>query len=184
MSTAVQTRASPAPAPPIGLSPAPQIQPFSLNGARAREGGAARCYVVVAQKAFFIVLSSYLLLPLLLAKQNLPALVDVATLLAIHIGVFFVYLYRVAFLSLDADWYSSGARVLALAAMVWLMKLTAARFEGEVDIQYLALQMLALSGMHLLLLALLMVRVEERPSGFARDSAAKSYFSAQGVWGF
>lgn len=100
---------------------------------------------------------SFALVPLLQSKGDLPALAYTGSLVALHIFVLGIYLYRVRFRDLDPDRRSLIARVLGLAITTYLLSATSA-FDADSSIARLTAQMLAVSLVHMLILALLMVR--------------------------
>mmetsp|Transcript_54399 Transcript_54399/g.174432 ORF Transcript_54399/g.174432 Transcript_54399/m.174432 type:complete len:156 (-) Transcript_54399:64-531(-) len=111
------------------------------------------------QKALVTIVASYALLPVLAAKATLPAVVYVVVLIVIHLVVLSVYLYRVSFLGLDVDWSSLLVRLVALAGMLWLLSRTVHWMDHD-HMGKLAWQIGVLCLLHLVILAVLMVRVE------------------------
>jgi len=114
-----------------------------------------------ARKTILVVLGSYALIPLIAAKSTLPRYLYVSSLIAIHVAVLGVYLYRVRFRSLDPDRRSLGARVLGLVVMIWLLSVVSS-WQDRVHLGVLAAQMLVMCLVHTLVLALLMVACERR----------------------
>jgi hypothetical protein len=112
------------------------------------------------RKVILVVLASYALLPLLAYKSSLPGALYVSLLILIHIGVLGLYLYKVTFRDLDVDRISLGGRILGLALMIWLLAVVAG-WEDRTHMGVLAVEMLVLCLVHTLVLALLMVAVEE-----------------------
>lgn len=111
---------------------------------------------------------SFALIPLLQSKGDLPALAYTGSLVALHIFVLGIYLYRVRFRDLDPDRRSLIARILGLAITTYLLSATST-FDPDSPVTELAAQMLAVSLVHMGILALLMVRAV--PAGTASTSA-------------
>ena len=112
------------------------------------------------RKMVLVVLASYALLPLLAYKSSLPGALYVSLLIIIHVGVLVLYLYRVTFRDLDADRASLGGRILGLAFAIWLLTVVSG-WQDRTHMGILAAQMLVLCLVHTLVLALLMVAVQE-----------------------
>ena len=113
------------------------------------------------RKVVLVFLASYALLPLLAYKNSIPGALYVSLLILIHIGVLFLYLYRVTFRDLDIDRLSLGGRILGLAVVTWLLTVVSG-WQDRTHIGVLAIQMLVLCLVHTVMLALLMVAVEEK----------------------
>ena len=111
------------------------------------------------RKTASVFVLAFVLIPLVGMRSELPALLYAGTLVLLHIFVLVIYLYRVRFRELDPDWRSLSARVLALVAVTYLLS-AVSRFEAGSPLSQLMLQMLGLSVLHTVMLALLMVRVE------------------------
>jgi len=111
------------------------------------------------RKTALVVVASYALLPLLVYKSSLPGALYAALLVLIHVGVLFVYLYRVQFGALDVDRISLGGRVLGLVVTVWLLTVVSG-WQDHDHLGILAAQMLVLCFVHTVVLMLLMVAVE------------------------
>lgn len=105
---------------------------------------------------------SLLLVPLVEMRGGVPAMVYVVGLVVLHIFVLGIYFYRIRFRELDPDPRSLIARVGALAAMVYLLAVVS-DFNQSTATSTLLLQMLGVSVLHTLVLALLMVRIQYRP---------------------
>lgn len=112
------------------------------------------------RKVVLVVLASYALLPLLAYKSRIPGALYVSLLILIHVGVLFLYLYKVAFRKLDVDRLSLGGRILGLCVMTWLLMVVSG-WQDRKHIGVLAAQMLVLCLVHTIMLSLLMVAVEE-----------------------
>lgn len=112
------------------------------------------------RKVVLVVLASYALLPLLAYKSSIPGALYVSLLIVIHVGVLFLYLYKVAFRKLDVDRLSLGGRILGLCVVTWLLTVVSG-WQDRKHIGVLAAQMLVLCLVHTIMLALLMVAVEE-----------------------
>ncbi|RJQ08288.1 MAG: hypothetical protein C4558_08295 [Dehalococcoidia bacterium] len=125
-----------------------------------------RLFVVKTGSVFVL---SFALVPLLQWKGDIPALAYTSSLVALHIFILGIYLYRVRFRDLDPDRRSLVARVLGLAITVYLLSATST-FDADSSIPRLALQMLGVSFVHMLILALLMVRAV--PAGHAGASTS------------
>ena len=125
-----------------------------------------RLFLVKTSSVFAL---SFALVPLLQWKDDLPALVYTGSLVALHVFVLGIYLYRVRFRDLDPDRRSLIARVLGLAITVYLLSATST-FDADSSLPRLATQMLGVSLVHMLILALLMVRAV--PTGQASASAS------------
>lgn len=115
------------------------------------------------RKILLVVLASYALLPLIAYKSNIPGALYVSLLIIIHVGVLVLYLYRVTFRDLDVDRLSLGGRILGLAVVTWLLTVVSG-WQDRKHIGILAAQMLVLCLVHTLMLALLMVAVEDEPT--------------------
>lgn len=113
-----------------------------------------RLFLVKTTSVFAL---SFALVPLLQWKDDLPALAFTGSLVVLHIFVLGIYLYRVRFRDLDPDRRSLFARALGLVITVYLLSATST-FDADSSIPRLAAQMLGVSLVHMLILALLMVR--------------------------
>lgn len=113
-----------------------------------------RLFLVKTTSVFAL---SFALVPLLQWKDDLPALAFTGSLVVLHIFVLGIYLYRVQFRDLDPDRRSLFARALGLVITVYLLSATST-FDADSSIPRLAAQMLGVSLVHMLILALLMVR--------------------------
>ncbi|TAJ17626.1 MAG: hypothetical protein EPO65_10775 [Dehalococcoidia bacterium] len=111
-----------------------------------------------AVKTATVFVLSFALIPLLGWKDDVPALVYTGSMVALHVVILVVYLFRVRFRDLDPDRRSLIARVLGLAITTYLLSATSS-FNPESSTRQLALQMLAVSLVHMGILALLMVRI-------------------------
>lgn len=125
-----------------------------------------RLFLVKTSSVFAL---SFALVPLLQWKDEIPALVYTGSLVALHVFILGIYLYRVRFRDLDPDRRSLVARVLGLAITVYLLSATST-FDADSSIGRLATQMLGVSLVHMLILALLMVRAV--PTGQASASTS------------
>ncbi len=110
------------------------------------------------QKTVLVFALSFALIPLIGLKHDLPGLTYAALLVVLHIFVLVAYLYRVRFRDLDPNTRSLVARIVALLAVGYLLY-AASDFNQGASRTTLAAQMLALSILHTVMLALLMVRV-------------------------
>ena len=108
-------------------------------------------------KTAMVFVLSFALIPLLQWKSDLPALAYAGSMVVLHVFILGIYLYRVRFRDLDPDKRSLIARVLGLAITTYLLSTTSS-FSAESSTAQLALQMLAVSLVHMGILALLMVR--------------------------
>ena len=118
--------------------------------------------ILFAKKTALVFAASYLLIPLIAEKADMPVWIYASLLVLIHVGVLIIYLYRVKLRSLDMDRISLGARVLGLGFTTWLL-FAVSGWQDREDLVKLSWQMLALCAVHTVLLALLMVAVE--PAG-------------------
>jgi hypothetical protein len=114
------------------------------------------------KKTAAVFVLAFALVPLLEAKGRLPASAYVGGLVALHIFVLAVYLYRVRFRDLDMDLRSLAARVVALLVVTYLLAVVSG-FEAGMPRGQLVVQMLAVCVLHTAILVLLMTRVE-RPA--------------------
>jgi len=112
-------------------------------------------------KALSVLLLSYALLPVLAIKSNIPAVIYVGLLVAIHIFVLAIYLYRVRFRELDPNLRSLFARIIALVVVTYLL-VVVSRFDDDSSWLELSLQMAGITVFHAVLLALIMFHVERR----------------------
>jgi len=123
-------------------------------------------------KAASVFVLSFALVPLMQWKADIPALIYTAALVGLHIFILGIYLYRVRFRDLDPDRRSLIARILGLTITTYLLSATSA-FDSDSSIGRLAVQMLAVSLVHMVILALLMVRAV-RPGTAEAVSPARS----------
>lgn len=107
---------------------------------------------------------SFALLPLVALKSDVPAIAYAGSLVALHVVIVAIYLYRVRFRELDPDRRSLIARVGGLVLTSYLL-IAASKFGAESSFAVLAAQMFVLAAAHLLMLLLMMVRVELAPAG-------------------
>lgn len=114
-----------------------------------------RLFIVKTATVFLL---SFALIPLLGWKDDIPALVYTGSMVGLHVVILAVYFYRVKFRDLDPDRRSLIARILGLAITTYLLSATSS-FNPESSTTQLALQMLAVSMIHMGILALLMVRI-------------------------
>lgn len=112
-------------------------------------------------KAASVLLLSYALLPVLAFKSDIPALLYVGLLVAIHMFVLGIYLYRVRFRELDPNLRSLFARVVALIVVTYLLVIVS-QFEDGSSWLTLSYQMAGITVFHAVLLALIMFHVEHR----------------------
>lgn len=101
---------------------------------------------------------SFALIPLLQWKSDLPAMAYAGSIVVLHIFILGIYLFRVKFRDLDPDRRSLIARILGLVITSYLLSTTSS-FSAESSTTQLALQMLGVSLVHMVILALLMVRI-------------------------
>merc|ERR1719152_267072 len=76
-------------------------------------------------KAAIIVLFSLLLIPLILYEGAIGVVAYVVILVAIHVIVLFVFLFRVSCGGLDVDWTSFLLRLLTLGFFIGLLLIVA-----------------------------------------------------------
>ena len=126
-----------------------------------------RLFMVKATSVFVL---SFALVPLLQWKDDLPALLYTGSLVALHVFILGIYLYRVRFRDLDPDRRSLVARIPGLGITVYLLSATSAS-DADSSIPQLTLQMLGVSLVHMLILALLMVRAV--PAGHAVSTSPR-----------
>ncbi len=112
-----------------------------------------------AVKTVSVFALAFALLPLVSVKDGLPATLYAGGLVLLHVVILGVYLYRVRFQDLDSDRRSLIARLVALAVMTYLLMVVSS-FDPDSSMGTLALQMLAVSVVHMGVLLLFMVRVE------------------------
>jgi hypothetical protein len=109
-------------------------------------------------KTAMVFVLSFALIPLLQGKSDLPAMAYAGSMVVLHVFILAVYLYRVKFRDLDPDRRSLVARILGLGITTYLLSMTSS-FNADSSTIRLSLQMLAVSVVHMGILALLMVRV-------------------------
>jgi len=112
-------------------------------------------------KAASVLLLSFALFPILSLKDGIPATIYVGGLVALHVVVLAIYLYRVSFRSLEPDIRALAIRVAALAVVTYLL-LIVSRFDPDSSRGTLALQLLGVTLFHAVLLALVMIRRVDR----------------------
>mmetsp|Transcript_22109 Transcript_22109/g.71200 ORF Transcript_22109/g.71200 Transcript_22109/m.71200 type:complete len:136 (+) Transcript_22109:325-732(+) len=79
-------------------------------------------------------------------------------LVALHVLFLVIYFWRVPFRELDSNWRSLVARLLGLAASVYLLWIVAGSLPANLGL--LAIDLLGLCCVHTLILLLLTVKVE------------------------
>jgi tellurite resistance protein TehA-like permease len=104
---------------------------------------------------------SLLVIPLVELRGGLPAIAYMVGLVVLHAFVLVIYFYRIRFRELDPDTRSLIARIGALAVMVYLLT-AVTDFQESTPMSTLVLQMLGVSLLHTVVLALLMLRLEHR----------------------
>ncbi|MCC6238319.1 MAG: hypothetical protein IT299_12225 [Dehalococcoidia bacterium] len=129
-----------------------------------------RLFLVKTVSVFVLSLA---LVPLVAMKQQLPAMIYAGGLVVLHIFVLVAYFYRVRFGDLDPDRRSLVARIVALAAVSYLL-FVASAFEPGTPIWPMTLQMLGVSILHTLILVLLMVHIERADTRAAGGMRADS----------
>ena len=112
-------------------------------------------------KAVSVLLLSAALFPVLSVKDGIPATVYAVALVVLHIAILGIYLYRVRFRDLDPDARALALRVIALIVVSYLLVIVS-RFDPDGPRSTLAMQLLAITAFHAILLALVMIRVEPR----------------------
>jgi hypothetical protein len=127
-------------------------------------------------KTVMVFALSFALIPLLQWKSDIPAIAYAGSMVVLHVFILGIYLYRVRFRDLDPDRRSLVARILGLAITSYLLSTTSS-FNAESSVGTLALQMLAVSLIHMGILALLMVRVV--PAVRAQPAEANATVSAR-----
>ncbi len=124
-------------------------------------------------KSVSVLALTALVLPLLRLKDGMPAVVYVGALLLLHVVVLALYLYRTRVRSLDGDWHSLVARVAALAFMAYLLAVVS-RPGASASNGVLIAKIVAVSVLHIVILALLNVRAEfGRADSPGRQPAAR-----------
>ena len=107
---------------------------------------------------------TYLLLPLIWFKSKLPAAAYAGGLVGLHVVVLFVYCYKVAIRQLDPSWQSAAARALGLGLSIWLLLIVSSWADSNVtSVAVFAAQLAVLCGVHTVILAFLMVRLDPSP---------------------
>jgi hypothetical protein len=106
-----------------------------------------------------------LVIPLAQVKGGMPATLYLGGLVVLHVLVLVVYCYRVKFTELDPDLRSLVARIAALVFVGYLLAAVSS-FDEQTPVSTLLAQMLGVSLLHTLILALLMFRLsyERRPA--------------------
>lgn len=120
------------------------------------------------KKTVAVFVLAFALVPLLEVKGQLPAGIYVGGLVALHLFVLGIYVYRVRFRDLDGDARSLIARVVALLVVTYLLGMVSA-FEAGSGRGELLWQMLAVSVLHTVILVLLMTRVERPAPALLRE---------------
>lgn len=110
------------------------------------------------RKSLMVFALALLLLPLVRLKTELPAVLYVGALLALHIVVLGLYLYRTQFRELDPDRRSLMLRIAAIAFMTYLLSIVSGA-NAETPLRGMVVQVLGAAGLHTVLLAMLAVRV-------------------------
>ena len=123
---------------------------------------------------------TYLLLPLIWFKSKLPAGVYAGGLVALHVVVLVVYCYKVAIRQLDPNWQSATVRALGLALSVWLLLIVSSWADSNVtSVAVFAGQLAVLCGVHTIILAIIMVRLDPRAQ--SRQEQRERLLSGQAV---
>jgi len=112
-------------------------------------------------KAASVLLLSAALFPVLSFRDGIPATIYAGALVILHIAILGIYLYRVRFRDLDPDLRALALRVIALVVVSYLLVIVS-RFDPDGPRAMLAMQLLAITAFHAILLALVMIRVEPR----------------------
>jgi len=112
-------------------------------------------------KAVSVLLLSAALFPVLSVKDGIPATIYALALVVLHVAILGIYLYRVRFRDLDPDSRALALRVIALIVVSYLLVIVS-RFDPDGPRSTLAMQLLAITAFHAILLALVMIRVEPR----------------------
>lgn len=138
--------------------------PTALGGFRFSVGGRAFRLLeprLFLWKASSVLLLSLLLFPILTYRDGIPATLYAGALVVLHVAILGIYLYRVRFRELDPDMRALTLRVLALIVVSYLL-VVVSKFDPDGPRSTLALQLLAITAFHAILLALVMIRVEPR----------------------
>lgn len=114
-----------------------------------------------AWKAASVLLLSAALFPVLAIRDGIPAQIYAGALVVLHIAILLIYFYRVRFRELDPDFRALALRVLALIVVSYLLVIVS-RFDPDGPKSTLAVQLLAITAFHAVLLGLVMIRVEPR----------------------
>ena len=136
----------------------------TLGGIRFAIGGRAFRLLeprLFLWKAASVLLLSAALFPILSVKDGIPATIYTGALVVLHVVILGIYLYRVRFRDLDPDIRALALRVMALVVVTYLL-LIVSRFDPDGPRSTLAIQLLAITAFHAILLALVMIRVEPR----------------------
>jgi hypothetical protein len=112
-------------------------------------------------KAASVLALSAALFPILSVRDGIPATIYAGALVVLHVAILGIYLYRVSFRDLDPDLRALALRVMALVVVSYLLVIVS-RFDPDGPKSTLALQLLAITAFHAVLLALVMIRVEPR----------------------
>lgn len=142
------------------------------------KAGAERVRIELLDRPLFIrktvavFASSFVLLPLLEFRSEVPALLYAAALVVLHVIVLIVYLFRVPMRELASSWRGVAVRVLALAVVLYLLVLLS-RFDENASQATLAVQLFFVAVLHavvLLLISARLARESESPSTAAASA--------------
>ena len=114
-----------------------------------------------AKKTAMVFALSLLVIPLAQAKGGLPAMAYLMGLAGLHASVLVIYFYRIRVRELDPDARSLILRVAALVVVVYLLAVVSS-FDESTPVSSLLVQMLGVSLLHTVVLALLMLRIQYR----------------------
>lgn len=109
-------------------------------------------------KVLVVVLLSFGLVPLIIYKERISAVAYAAVLVGLHVLILVAYCWKVRIRSLDADWRAVVARVLALAASLFLLSLATHIQASAGNLGLLCTKVAALCVVHMAVLALLSIR--------------------------
>ena len=114
-------------------------------------------------KTLFVWAASFAFIPLIAANNagRITAVTYAAVLIALHVLFLVIYFWRVPFRDLDSNWRSLAARLLGLAASVYLLYIVAGSLPSNLGL--LAIDLLGLCCVHTLILLLLTVKVDTAP---------------------
>ncbi len=113
------------------------------------------------KKTVSVFVLSFLLIPLVSLKSDVPVLVYAGALVVLHIFVLIAYFYRVKVRELDSNARSLAARVVALIVVSYLLYVGSS-FDDDASYVSLAIQMFAVSVLHTAILLLLTARIADR----------------------